>query len=63
MHLRPSLFFLKSAPGGILSSADKWTGNTTRTIELFNLKVRTMVQTRQAVAACANFEALSSRTN
>ena len=34
MHLRLSLFFLKSVPGGALSSADKWAMNTTRAIEL-----------------------------
>jgi len=59
MHLQLSLFFLKSAPGEIPSSADKWAMNPTRTIELMSLKVCTMVQTRQAVAAWANFEAPS----
>jgi len=62
MHLRLSLFFLKSAPGGSLSSADKWVVNTTRTIELLCRKACTLVQARRAVAACANFEAPSSRT-
>ena len=46
MHLQLSLFFLKSAPGEILSSADKWALKTTRTIELFSLTVCTMVRTR-----------------
>ena len=62
MHLQLSLFFLKSAPGEIPSSADKWEVNTTRAIELLSRKACTMVQTRWTVAACANFEALSSRT-
>ena len=63
MHLRLSLFFLKSAPGGTLSSADKWVVNTTRAIELFSLTVCTTVQTRQVVAAWANFEAPSSQSD
>ena len=44
MHLRLSLFFLKSAPGEILSSADKWAMKTTRTVELFSLKACTTVR-------------------
>ena len=44
MHLQLSLFFLKSAPGGNLSSADKWAVNTTRAIELFSLTVCTKVR-------------------
>ena len=63
MHLRLSLFFLKSAPGGTPSSADKWALKTTRTIELLCRKACTTVQTRQVVAACANFEAPSSQTD
>ena len=63
MYLQHSLFILKSAPGGTLPSADKWAVNTTRTIELFNLTVCTTVQTREAVAGWANFEAPSSRTD
>ena len=62
MHLRLSLFFLKIAPGEILSSADKWAMNTTRPIELLSRKSCTLVQTRWTVAACANFEAPSSWT-
>jgi len=46
MHLRLSLFFLKSAPGEILSSADKWAVNSTRTVELFSLTACTTVRTR-----------------
>ena len=62
MHLRLSLFILKSAPGGTPSSADKWAESTTRAIELFSLTVCTTVQTRQVDAAWANFEAPSSQT-
>ena len=36
---------MKSAPGGSLSSADKWAVGPTRTIELLNLTVCTTVQT------------------
>jgi hypothetical protein len=43
MHLRLSLFFLKSAPGGTLPSADKWAVNTTRPVELLNLTACIMV--------------------
>ena len=63
MHLRLSLFFLKSAPGETLSSADKWAVSTTRTIGLFTLTACTTVQTREGVTVWANFEALSSRTD
>ena len=63
MHLRLSLFFLKSAPGGTLSSADKWAVNTTRAIGLFSLTACTSVRTWQVVAAWANFEAPSSWTD
>jgi len=42
MHLQLSLFFLKSAPGEILSSADKWEVNTTRAIELLSRKSSTV---------------------
>ena len=63
MHLQLSLFFLKSAPGGTLSSADKWAVNTTRAIELFSLTACTTVQTRQTVAAWANFEVPSRQAD
>jgi len=56
MHLRLSLFFLKSAPGGILSSTVKREVNLTRAIELLTLTMCTTVQTRQAVAVWANIE-------
>ena len=49
MHLRLSLFILKSAPGGTLSSADKWAVNTTRTVGLFTLTACTTVETREGV--------------
>ena len=63
MHLRLSLFFLKSAPGETLSSADKWAVNTTRTIELVSLTACTTVQTQRVVSAWANIEAPSSRVD
>jgi len=63
MHLRLSLFFLKSAPGGTLSSADTWALATTRPVELLSLKACTTVRTRQAAAGWANFEAPSSRAD
>ena len=63
MHLQLSLFFLKSAPGEYLSSADKWAVILAHTIELLSLKTCTPVQIRWVVAAWANFEAPSSRTD
>ena len=63
MHLQLSIFVLKIAPGEILSSADKWEVNTTRAIELLSRKSCTTVQARRVVAACASFEAPSSRTD
>ncbi len=54
---------MKIAPVGILSSADKWAVDTTWAIGLFSLTACTTVQTLQVVAAWANFEALSSRTD
>ena len=63
MYLQHSLFILKSAPGGTLSSADKRPLNPTRTIELFSLKACTTIQTRWAVTACVNFEAPSRRSD
>jgi hypothetical protein len=63
MPLQHSLFVLKSAPGGCPSSAAKWALSLTRTIELLSLTVCTTVQTRWVVAAWANFEAPSSRTD
>ena len=47
MHLRLSLFVLKSAPGETLSSAANWAVSTTRTIGLFTLTACTTVQTRE----------------
>jgi hypothetical protein len=63
MCLQHSLFVLKSAPGGCLSSAAKWALSLTRTIELLSLKVCTSIQTWRVVAAWANFEAPSSQTD
>jgi len=52
---------LKIAPGGTLSSADKWALKATRTAERADLILCTLCQTRQVVAVFARIEAPSSQ--